>query len=94
MPFHKNLLSWEAVSRLDFPNYNNFENTKDAYSKFIQKVIGIINLVAPVKSNWIKQNYQEWLDDEVAEKIIVRDKLFKKFEKLKLHIDKEIDRIA
>ena len=31
---------------------------------------------------------------EVAEKISVRDKLFKKFKKLKLHIDKEIYNIA
>ena len=49
----------------------------------------VIDIVAPIKSRRIKQNSQEWLDGEVAEKISVRDKLFKKFKKSKLHIDKE-----
>ena len=56
--------------------------------------MGVIDLVAPTKSRRIKQNSQEWFDGEVAEKISVRDKLFKKFKKLKLHIDKEIYKIA
>ena len=46
------------------------------------------DLVAPIKSRRIKQNSQEWFDGEVAEKIRVRYKLFKKFKKSKLHIDK------
>ena len=33
-----------------FPNYNNFENINDAYSIFIQKVMGIIDPVARIKS--------------------------------------------
>ena len=49
----------------------------------------VIDIVAPIKSRRIKQNSQEWLDGEVAEKISVREKLFKKFKKSKLHIDKE-----
>ena len=54
----------------------------------------VIDLVAPIKSSLIKQNSQDWSDGEVAEKISVRDKLFKKFKKSKLHIDKEIYKIA
>ena len=84
----------EALGRVDFPNYNNFENINDAYSNFIQKVMGVIDLVAPIKSRWIKQNSQEWFDGEVAEKVSVRDKLFKKFKKSKLHIHKEIYKTA
>ena len=56
--------------------------------------MGVIDLVAPIKSRRIKQNSQEWFDGEFAEKISVRDKLFKKFKKSKLHIDKEIYKIA
>ena len=56
--------------------------------------MGVIDLVAPIKLRRIKQNSQEWFDGEVAEKISVRDKLFKKFKKPKLHIDKEIYKIA
>ena len=69
----------EVLGRVDFPNYHNFENINDAYSNFIQKVMGVIDLVAPLKSRRIKQNSQEWIDGEVAEKISVRDKVFKKF---------------
>ena len=50
----------------------------------------VIDQVAPIKSRRIKQNSQEWFDGEVAEKLSVRDKLFKKFKKSKLDIDKEI----
>ena len=78
----------EALGRVDFPNYINFENINDAYSNFIQKVMGVIDLVAPIKSRQIRQNSQEWFDGKVAEKISVGDKLFKRFKKSKLHIDK------
>ena len=81
------------MGRVDFPNYNNIENINDAYSNFIWKVIGVIDLVAPIKSRRIKQNSQEWFDGEFAEKRSVRDKLFKKFKKSKLHIGKEIYKI-
>ena len=56
--------------------------------------MGFIDLVAPIKSRRIKQDLQEWSDGEGAEKISVRDKLFKNFKKSKLHIDKEIHKIA
>ena len=46
----------EVLRRLDFPNYHNFENINDAYFNFIQKVMGLIYLVAPIKSRWIKGN--------------------------------------
>ena len=56
--------------RVDFPNHHNFENINDAYSNFIQTIMGIIDLVT------------------------VCDKLFKKFKKSKLHIEKEICKIV
>ena len=80
----------EALGRVDFPNYHNFKNINDTYSNFIQKVMGVIDLVAPIKSRRIKQNSQEWFDSEIAEKISVRDKLFMKFQKSKLHIARNI----
>ena len=97
MPFVKNYwadIYEEALGRVDFPNYNNFENFNDAYSNFIQKVMGVIDLVAPIKSRRIKQSSQEWFDGEIEEKISVSDKLFKKFKKSKLHSDKEIYKVA
>ena len=54
----------------------------------------VIDLVATIKSKRIRQNSQQWFTGEVAEKINVHDKLFKKFKKSKFHIDKEIYNIA
>ena len=56
--------------------------------------MGIIDLVALIKSRRIKQNSQEWFDGEIAEKISVRHKLFKKFKNSNIHIRKEIYKIA
>ena len=50
----------------------------------------VIDKVAPVKSKRIKRNSQEWFDSEISEKLIIRDKLFKKYKKTRLHVDKEI----
>ena len=43
-----------------------------------------------MKERRVKQNSQEWLDWEITDEIKNRDKLFKKFKKLKLHVDKDI----
>ena len=43
----------EALGGVDFLNYHNFENINDAYSNFIQKIMGVIDLVAPIKSRRI-----------------------------------------
>ena len=57
----------EALCRVDFPNYINFENINDTYTIFIQKVMGIIDLVASIKSRRIKQISHECFDSEDAE---------------------------
>ena len=46
----------EILVKVDFPNYRNLENINDAYSNFIQKLMRVIDLVAPIKSRRIKQN--------------------------------------
>ena len=50
----------------------------------------VIGKVASVKSTRIKRTFQEWFDSEIPEKLIIRDKLFKKCKKTKLHVEKEI----
>ena len=50
----------------------------NAYSNFIQKLTEVTDKVTPVKSNRIKGNSQEWFESEISEKLIIRDKLFKK----------------
>ena len=58
----------ETLRGLDFPNSHNFENVKYAYSNFIQNIMEVIDLVAPIQSIQIKWNSKEWFDGEVAEK--------------------------
>ena len=73
-----------------FPEYKKFDNVNDAYSNFIQKLTEALDKVAPVKSKRIKRDSQEWFDSEISEKLIIWDKLFKKYKKTRLHGDKEI----
>ena len=55
-------------------------------------VIGVIDLVVPIKSSRIKQKSQDWFDGELEEKISDPGKLFNKFKKWKLHIEKCLNR--
>ena len=57
----------------------------DTYSNFIRKLMEVIDKRAPVKNKIIKRNSQEWLDSEIPEKLIIRDKHFKKYKKSRLH---------
>ena len=80
----------KALVEINFPEYKSFDNVNDAYSNFIQKLMEVIDKVAPVKNERIKRNFQEWFDSEISEKLIIRDKFFKKCKKTRFHIDKEI----
>ena len=62
----------------------------DACSNFIQKLMEVIDKEAPAKGKRIKRNSQKWFDSESSEKVIIRDKRFKKYKKTRLHVDKEI----
>ena len=49
----------------------------------------MVNAVAPFKTVRAKNNTSEWFDREIADKIHMRDKLYKKFQLTKLHVDGE-----
>ena len=80
----------EILKQVDFPNYENFGYVNEAYSNFFQKLMAVIDKIAPYKSKRVKGNTQKWFDGEVLEKLNLRNKLFKKFKKSRLHIDKEL----
>ena len=50
----------------------------------------VIDETAPVKTKRVKWNTQKWFDGEDLEKLNSRDKLFQKFKKFRLHIDKQL----
>ena len=49
----------------------------------------VIDFLAPSKHKRIKGTLQDWIDAVIMEKINESDKLFKKFKKSSLHIDKD-----
>ena len=68
----------EALKQLVFPDYKNFIDMNSAYSDFIEKIMSVINKIAPIKKIRAKNHTEDWFDGEVLENIILRDKLFKK----------------
>ena len=52
----------------------------------------MIDKIAHYKSKRVKGNTQKRVDGEVLEKLNLRNKLFKKFKKSRLHIDKELNK--
>ena len=53
-------------------------------------MIEVINNIAPLKTARIKNASNEWFDREIAEKLSIRDELFKKFKSIRFNIDWEI----
>ena len=84
----------QELSKLNFPNYQNYHEISEAYNGFIQKIMSLIDRVAPIKERGVEQNSQELFDGEIADEIENRDKLFKKCKKSELHIDEDIDNAA
>ena len=52
--------------------------------------MSVIDTLASFKTKRVKGTSQEWFDGEVLESIALRDKLFKKFKRCRLNLDKEI----
>ena len=80
----------EGLRKIRFLNYERFSNIDAAYTDFLNKLMKVINEIAPSKEIRIKNNNQDWFDREVADLIHVWEKFFLKFKKSKLHIDEEI----
>ena len=57
---------------------------------FKNKVFPVIGKVFPVENKRIERNSQEWFDSKISEKLIIRDKLFKKYKKTRFHVNKNI----
>ena len=59
------------------------------YTDFLNKLMKVVNEIAPSKEIRIKNNTQELFYREIAELIHAHEELFLKFKKSKLHIDEE-----
>ena len=67
----------EALKQADFPNYENFGDANGAYSNFFQKLMIVIDKIAPCKRKWVKGNTQKWFDGEVLEKLNLRNNVLR-----------------
>ena len=65
-----------VLKTVQFPNYNIFSNVNIAYSDLLNKISDTIDNVAPIKEIRIKNDTQEWYDNEIAEAINTREKYF------------------
>ena len=61
----------------------------EAYENFMQKVMAVIDNLAPSKNKSIKVTSQKWFDAEIMVIISDRNKLFKKFKTSLLHFGKD-----
>ena len=50
-------------------------------------MIEVVNNIAALKTARIRNTSNEWFDKEIAEKLSIRDKLFKKSKSSRLNID-------
>ena len=80
----------EGLREVNFLNYRRFSNINAAHTDFLNKLMKVINEIDPRKEISIKNNNHGYSDREVDDLIHVGEKLFSKFKKSKLHIDKEI----
>ena len=68
----------EKWQKVNFSNYERFSCVDAAYTDFLNKLMKVVNEIAPSKEIKIKNNTQEYFDREIAELIHAREKLFLK----------------
>ena len=78
---------WAKLHSQAMRDNHNINKTSNA---FFQKLIQIIAKIAPLKTAKTKNASNEWFDREIAEKLRVIDKLFKKFKSSCINIPWEI----
>ena len=66
----------KALGKATFQNYEKYHNINKAYNDFFQKLIDVVNNIAPLKTARIKNASNEWFDREIAKKLNIRAKLF------------------
>ena len=59
----------EELTKINFPDYNIFSNVNIAYLDLVEKILSVVDKIAPFKDLRVKNNTQDWFDDEVTEAI-------------------------
>ena len=69
----------KALSKLRLSDYEKFSVQQSLLWLNLNFFFDVVNKVVPTKTIRIKNNTNEWLDGDIAEKITTWDKLFRKF---------------
>ena len=77
----------EKLKIVVFPDYSSFEDINAGYADLIGKISLIIDEIAPVKEMCVKNNTEEWVDEDIFEAIRARDKKYRRFKRTRLHTD-------
>ena len=80
----------KELKKISFSNYNIFSNVNIAYLDLVEKILSVVDKIAPFKDLRIKNNTQDWFDDEVAKAIKLREKRLEHFKSSKLHTDEDL----
>ena len=67
----------EELSKITFPDYSTFQCVNNAYSDFVDKLMSVIDKIAPIKEIRVKGNSKPWFDGDISERIKIRVKLKK-----------------
>ena len=75
----------KVLRKLNFSNYELFDDTGKDYQNLIQKVMLVIDNFALSKYKHInKGSSQDWFDAEIMEKILEKDKVIQRIQKIML----------
>ena len=73
-----------ALNSINFPDYSKYGNVDESYEDLTKKISEVIDNIAPLKKIRVRNNTQEWYDDEIRQAIKKRDKFFAIFKNTKL----------
>ena len=80
----------KELKKINFPNYNIFSNVNIAYLDLVEKILSVVDKIAPFKDLIIKNNTQDWFNDQIAKAIKLREERLKQLKSTKLHIDEDL----
>ena len=72
----------KSLGQLFFLNYEIFDDANAAYSHFFQKIMTVIDKIAPFKAKRVKRDIQKWFDGEVLEELNSRVNYFRNLKSL------------
>ncbi len=78
------------LKNITFPNYLKILDINEAFDNFSEKLLCLVNKIAPLKSFRVRGYNEDWFDGEKRESIRARDKLLRKYKKTKLEVDYDI----